>query len=114
MRRVGILLIVVLISSFQLETKAQNNNEMIQDSMIWHIYIPGRPDMNYLNTQKAVAQKWGVKVDYLFGDCVGTMDEKGKAYEADNQIIFDYFSEKFGNDWEAKFEEEVQIQLQKK
>ena len=98
---------------FQIETNAQTGTTMIQDSLTWHIYIPGRPDMNYLNAQKSVAQKWGVRIEYLYGDCVGTHDEKGKAFESENQTIFNIFIEKFGKDWEAKFQEEVELELKK-
>lgn len=77
------------------------------DSLVWSIYIPGKSDMSDRPYAEQVAQLWGIKLFYFFGDCTGTYDEKRTEFEQSNQAVFRFLTETYGEDWRIKFDQQV-------
>lgn len=77
------------------------------DSLVWSIYIGGKSNMSNRPFEEAVAQKWGIKIVYFFGDCTGTYDYKNEEFKESNKAVFQYLTENFGEDWYTKFNQEV-------
>jgi hypothetical protein len=77
------------------------------DTLVWSIYIGGKSDMSGRPYEEAIAQKWGIKLVYFFGDCAGTYDYKNEEFKESNQAVFNYLIENFGDDWYMKFNHEV-------
>lgn len=80
-----------------------------QDTLVWKIYIPGKSDMSNRKYQEEIAANWGIKLEFFFGDCTGTYDEKIQEFEKENQAVFAYLENKYGNNWREKFDQEVEL-----
>lgn len=91
---------------------SQTNKNSIEDSLIWHMYIGGKPDMKKLECRENVARRWGIVIEYFYGDCVGTYNYKAKEFEDKNKMVFEYLKQKFGGNWLEKFNKEVENEFE--
>ena len=69
-------LIIVSIYSGNLFSQEIQEKNGSNGSLIWYMYIGGKPDMKALKVEKEVAKDWGVKIEVFFVDCGGTYDYK--------------------------------------
>ena len=106
----NLILILVLMTIYSDNLFSQSNPDktVSKDSLTWHIYIGGKPDMGTLKACEVVARNWGIKSDFFFGDCGGTYDYKEKEFEVKNKIVYEYLVQKFGENWKDKFDKEVE------
>lgn len=79
------------------------------------IWIEYADDPVYINTKKAIAQKWGIQ---YAARSVGLSKNKQLAKEkkrvqSNNDKYFKTLDERYGNDWKAHFERAVQKELSK-
>ncbi len=99
------LLSLMLISTF---TFAQTNQNSVQDTLVFYQYIGGKPYMERVLKEKEIAEKWGFKIEYFFGDCGGTFDYKIEEFKILNEKNSALFIQKFGENWHDKFLVEVE------
>lgn len=77
--------------------------------IVWYRFIGGRPDIHYIQKCKKVAKQWGFTIEYEFGSCVSTDSDKRKLEECEskNKEALPCLAEKYGEDWQSKFFEQV-------
>ncbi|MCP4439244.1 MAG: hypothetical protein GY810_09915 [Aureispira sp.] len=84
-----------------------------QDS-VWVNLITGQPNVTYIDTKKEVAKKWGINYQPIFVDSMlneSEVKELLNRVEETNKHYLDDIEMHFGDDWQEKFEAEVQARL---
>lgn len=78
--------------------------------IVWHQFIEGKPDTNYVRTTERVAKKWGFKIHYEFGSCENTEADRRMAKECEqkNIVALDCLSKRYVDNWQEKFFEQVE------
>jgi hypothetical protein len=94
---------MVLTVSVVLDGVAQSTT----DSLTFHVYVGGKPDRGWIEARNIVANRWGFKTEFFYGDCGGTFDFKAKEFEVLNQPVFEWLSTHYGQDWKEKFDAEM-------
>ena len=80
-------------------------------------YVNGKPYMKYIETSEKVAKIWGFELQHEFGSCIRPSTEKVKLrIEEVNKLNVSAqkcLKQKFGDNWQEKFHQEVLSELNK-
>jgi hypothetical protein len=102
-----------MITAFSVVSIAQSVEPATQDSLTWYVYIGGKPDMTRVKAEKTVANNWGIKMDYFFGDCGSTYDYKDDEFADKNKPLFKFLEGKYGEDWQVEFDKQTDVEWKK-
>lgn len=77
--------------------------------IVWYRFIGGKPDMRYVKASQSVAKEWGFTIQYEYGICGNTIDDKMKSAEckSKSEQALKCLAEKFGENWQEIFTETV-------
>jgi hypothetical protein len=108
--------IMILMTFYSCDIYSQNKTDktVLKDSLTWHIYIGGKPDMRRVKAKEKIARNWGVKINIFYGDCGGTYDYKYIEFEEKNKSVYEYLTNKYGINWREKFNKEVETEIELK
>jgi len=83
--------------------------------IVWYQFIGGKPDISYVHAAERVAKTWGFTMHYEFGSCGDTAkdQELANACFEKNKESLPCLEEKYGENWQDKFWEEVKIEQDK-
>jgi len=103
---------ILTISLLSVLTFANN----VQNEPLLTKYIMGKPYMKYIKMEEIVAKEWGINLKQKFGGCVISNKEKQNkiSIEKQNTQSKKYYNNKFGNNWEKRFNLEVKERTNKK
>jgi len=78
-------------------------------------YIIGKPNMAYFDAEKDVALRWGINLKHIFAGSQNReeIDTKNLEIKDSNVEANRFYDEKFGKDWQIKFKEEVEKEINK-
>ncbi len=110
---IGILLLHSCNTKSQKDTKeeAVMSTQQPTDSLVLKKYAGGDPFMDRINTEISLAKQWGFIIQYTFGDCEGTYDHLIKEFETLNKTTKITLENKFGENWEIIFQNQVTFNL---
>lgn len=66
------------------------------------IYVLGKPNMRFCKAKHNIAKSKGINIKYIFAGCIMTdkKTKEKKKIKASNKKAFNYYSKKFGKNWE--------------
>ena len=72
--------------------------------------------MRQIKMSQKVAKEWGINIKYMFGSCSYTAKDKAliKKYKKSNAKAIEFYSKKFGKDWQKRLHKEVMRRLKQK
>lgn len=78
-------------------------------------YVLGMPVPEYFETEKKVAQEWGINIRHSFAGCVITPENtvERERIEKANHEAYIYYEKKFGKNWQKRFQNSVEKAYQK-
>lgn len=87
------------------------------ESIVLIDYVNGRPYMKYIETSERIAKTWGFELQHEFGSCIRPSTEKVKLRIEEvkklNISAINCLKQKFGDNWQEKFHQEVLSELKK-
>ncbi len=106
-----IIISLFLSVAFSAACSAQSNAPLVADSVVWYQYIGGKPDMDHVLAQKRVLQSFGMKVETVFGGCIGPFEQEYALYEQKNRDATNMLQQKLGPDWPERLSQLVEAEL---
>jgi hypothetical protein len=71
-------------------------------------YIMGKADKKYYDAEARVAKRWNINLEHKLGGLMGKEKSKERLLlEAQTLKANNYYSQKFGENWQEKFKKEV-------
>lgn len=102
------MILSAVISSYAQGTEMSDHDTLTTDSLVWHVYLAGKPSVIVMNAQQKAAAKRGVIIRFTTGDCTSKDNEKyQKEFGILNAPMYNYLNKKLGAGWEAEFNKEV-------
>lgn len=65
-------------STVSKQSNPENQNKSSCKNLVWYDFIGGKPDKYYLDSAQKVADNWGFKIVYEYGNCTNTEEERQK------------------------------------
>lgn len=77
------------------------------DKLVYCKYLSGKPSMLIIDIERKVAEKWGIVMEYITGDCTDKYDYRQKECDIKNKKLHEFMNQKYGKNWLVKFEKVV-------
>jgi hypothetical protein len=88
------------------------NSKDTNNAPIWHIYVDGKPYLEWVDAVRKVGNKWGITIS-IQANCGVGEEYKIQSTEADlkSQPAFNYLLNKYGTNWRAVFDKAVNEEM---
>ena len=103
--------LVMILALFGVHSKAQESEFVESDSIVYHLFVGGKPYMEYVWAEEDVLRNLGFSVETILAGCVGPFEPKASYYRIKNEPAYRQLQILLGDDWKEKLNTRVEEEM---